>query len=322
MLTNCIFVKVSKEIKAGLIAVVSIIGFVVLFQFMKGKNLFTTDNIYYVKYDNVEGLNNSSPVSINGLKVGQVTGIIPQTSKDGRIYFVVKINVNNDFVFSKKSTAEIFEPGLMSGKEMRINIAYDKPIAKDGDTLQGSVKLSMMADLSTQVGPMKDQVSSVLAKLDSVATSTNKMLDDENRRQIKLLLSNLNNTVEAFRLTAEQTNSFIASNQGRLNDVLDNANKTMITANTAVGNYGKLAESIDAKQLNQTITKLSETSAELNKLISGIEAGKGSLGKLTKDEELYNNLNKSAASLNALMEDLKANPKRYINISVFGKSAK
>ncbi|QCX53218.1 MlaD family protein [Elizabethkingia sp. JS20170427COW] len=314
--------KVSKEIKAGLIAVVSIIGFVVLFQFMKGKNLFTTDNIYYVKYDNVEGLNNSSPVSINGLKVGQVTGIIPQTSKDGRIYFVVKINVNNDFVFSKKSTAEIFEPGLMSGKEMRINIAYDKPIAKDGDTLQGSVKLSMMADLSTQVGPMKDQVSSVLAKLDSVATSTNKMLDDENRRQIKLLLSNLNNTVEAFRLTAEQTNSFIASNQGRLNDVLDNANKTMITANTAVGNYGKLAESIDAKQLNQTITKLSETSAELNKLISGIEAGKGSLGKLTKDEELYNNLNKSAASLNALMEDLKANPKRYINISVFGKSAK
>ena len=93
--------KFSKELKAGVIALLAIVGFVVLFQFMKGKSLFTTDNIFYAKYDNVEGLAQSSAVSINGLKVGQVDKIIPQTAKDGKISFVVKITVDNKFEFSK-----------------------------------------------------------------------------------------------------------------------------------------------------------------------------------------------------------------------------
>ena len=116
--------KFTKEIKAGLIALLAIVGFVILFQFMKGKSLFTTDNEFYAKFDNVEGLAASNPVSINGLKVGQVDQIIPITSKDGKIHFVVKVTVDDDFEFSKKSTIEIFEPGLMSGKEMRINLAF------------------------------------------------------------------------------------------------------------------------------------------------------------------------------------------------------
>jgi phospholipid/cholesterol/gamma-HCH transport system substrate-binding protein len=114
-------VKFSKELKAGLIALLAIVGFVVLFQFMKGRSLFTTDNIFYAKYDNVEGLAQSAPVSINGLKVGQVDRIIPVTAKDGKISFVVKITVDDNFEFSKNTTVEIFEPGLMSGKEMKLN---------------------------------------------------------------------------------------------------------------------------------------------------------------------------------------------------------
>lgn len=314
--------KISKEVKAGLIAIVSILGFVALFQFMKGRSLFSTDDVYYVKYDNVAGLAKSSPVSINGLKVGQVADIKPMTTKDGHVYFIVKITVKDDFNFSKSSTVEIFEPGLMSGKEVRVNLAYTQPYAKDGDTLKGSFELSMMNNLVGQVGPVKDKLTLVLSRLDSVAQSTNKIMDDENRREIKALLKNLNSTVDAFKTTAQTTNHLVASNEGKLNSVLDNANKTMITANSAVDKYGKVAESLDTKKLNEAITKLGQTSDELNKIIAGIDSGKGSLGKLTKDDELYNNLNKSAASLNALMEDLKANPKRYVNFSVFGKSSK
>ena len=95
--------KFSKELKAGVIALLAIVGFVVLFQFMKGRSLFTTDNIFYAKYDNVEGLAQSSSVSINGLKVGQVVKIIPQTSKTSEINFVVKITVDNNFKFSKSA---------------------------------------------------------------------------------------------------------------------------------------------------------------------------------------------------------------------------
>lgn len=312
--------KYSKEIKAGLIAILAIVGFVFLFQFMKGKSFFSTENAYYAKFDNVEGLERSNPVSINGMKVGQVDKIIPQTAKDGTIHFVVKILVDKEFKFSKNSSVEIFEPGIMSGKQARVNLAYDNsPMAKDGDTLRGSFQISLMNNLSSQVGPVKDKLQSVLARLDSTVAATNKIVDEQNRKEIKLLLANLNQTVISFRATSEQTNKILASNQGRIENVLDNANKTMVSANSAVEKYGKVAENIDIKNLNQTIEKLSDASNKLNLVISGIQNGDGSLGKLAKDDALYKNLNDTSANLNILIKDIKENPKRYIHFSVFGR---
>ena len=313
--------KFSKEIKAGLIALLAIVGFVVLFQFMKGKSLFTTDNIFYAKFDNVEGLEASNPVSINGLKVGQVDQIIPVTEKDGKIHFVVKVTVDDQFEFSKKSTLEIFEPGLMSGKQMRVNLAYGNPMAKDGDTLAGAFTLSMMNNLSSQVGPVKDQLQIVLKRVDSLANNANQLLNDQNKAEIKALLQNLNRTVASFEGTSRQTNALIANNDPRVQKVLDNANLATISAKTTIDKYGKVAEQVDVQKLNNTIDKLSVTADKLNGVISGIQNGEGSLGKLTKDEELYRNLNESSQNLNKLILDLKENPKRYLNFSVFGKNS-
>lgn len=312
--------KFTREIKAGLIALLAIVGFFFLFQFMKGRSFFTTDNIYYAKFDNVEGLEQSNPISINGLKVGQVEKIIPQTAKDGKLYFVVKLLVDKEYHFSKSSKAEIFEPGIMSGKEMRVNLVYDNaPLAKDGDTLKGAYQSSLMNSLSSQVGPVKDQLQSVLTKVDSAIASTNKILDEQNRREIKMLLSSLNQTVASFKATSDNTNKLISSNQKGIEEVVSNANETMKSAKIAVDKYGKVAENIDTKKLNQTVEKLSEVSGKLNDVIAGIENGKGSLGKLAKDEALYNNLSDTSNNLNILIKDIKENPKRYINISVFGK---
>ena len=312
--------KYSKEIKAGLIALLAIVGFVILFQFMKGKSLFTTDNIFYAKFDNVEGLEASNPVSINGLKVGQVDQIIPVTEKDGKIHFVVKVTVDDEFEFSKKSTLEIFEPGLMSGKQMRVNLAYGNPMAKDGDTLAGAFTLSMMNNISSQVGPVKDQLQIVLKRVDSLANNANQILNDQNKAEIKALLQNLNRTVASFEGTSRQTNALLANNDPRVQQVLDNANLATISARTAIDKYGRVAEQVDVQKLNNTIDKLSLTADKLNGVISGIQNGEGSLGKLTKDEELYRNLNESSQNLNKLILDLKENPKRYLNFSVFGKN--
>jgi len=315
-------VKFSKELKAGLIALLAIVGFVVLFQFMKGRSLFTTDNIFYAKYDNVEGLTPSSPVSINGLKVGQVDKIIPHTTKDGKIHFVVKITVDDNFEFSKNSNLEIFEPGLMSGKEMRVNLAYGGATAKDGDTLQGAFKLGTLSSLSSQVGPVKDQLQVVLHRVDSLMTNANQIVNAQNREEIKALLANLNKTVGALQTTASSVNSLVGNNDPKLQKVLDEASLTMQSGKVTLDKYGNLAESIDTKQLNQTIANLDQTVGQLNNVVSGIDRGEGSLGKLMKDEELYNNLNSASTNLNSLIEDMKANPKRYINFSVFGKNTK
>jgi len=315
-------VKFSKELKAGLIAILAVVGFVVLFQFMKGRSLFTTDNIFYAKYDNVEGLTQSSPVSINGLKVGQVDKIIPQTSKDGKIHFIVKITVDDNFEFSKNSNLEIFEPGLMSGKEMRVNLAYGGATAKDGDTLQGAFKLGMMNSLSSQVGPVKDQLQTVLHRVDSLMVNANQVMNAQNREEIKILLHNLNKTVGALETTAGSVNRLVGNNDPKLQKVLDEASLTMKSGKVTLDKYGNLAESIDTQKLNATIANLDNTVGQLNKVVSGIDRGEGSLGKIMKDDQLYNNLNAASTNLNSLIEDLKANPKKYVNFSVFGKNSK
>ena len=266
--------KFTKEIKAGLIALLAIIGFVILFQFMKGKSLFTTDNIFYAKFDNVEGLSASNPVSINGLKVGQVDKIMPQTEADGKIHFVVKVTVDDDFEFSKRSTLEIFEPGLMSGKQMRINLAYGNPMAKDGDTLKGAFTLSLMNNISSQVGPVKDQLQVVLRRVDSLTTNANEILNDQNKAEIKALLINLNKTVASFEGTSRQTNALLANSDPKIQKVLDNANLATISAKSAIDKYGKVAEQVDVKSLNNTIEKLSVTSDKLNSVISGVQNGR------------------------------------------------
>lgn len=309
--------NLSKEIKAGLIAVLAIGSFVVFFQFLKGKNVFTTDNFFYVKYDNVDGLERSNAVTINGLKVGLVDDIIPITDKDGKISFVVKISVDNQYSFSKNSSVEIFEPGLMGGKQLKINLTYDQAVAKDGDTLKGNLQESALTAMASEMTP---KVSSVLTKMDSTLANTSKLLDEQNRREIKILLANLNQTISSFKATSDQTNQLLTSNEPKINALLNNANQTMVSTKNTIEKFGNVANGIDTQKLNTSVEKLSETADKLNKVIAGIEKGEGTLGKITKDEELYNNLTKTANSLNELISDLKENPKRYINISVFGKS--
>ncbi|WP_392437302.1 MlaD family protein [Cruoricaptor ignavus] len=313
--------KFSKELKAGLIAVLSILGFVFMYRFMSGKHIFSTDDVYYAKFDNVEGLSQSSPVSINGMKVGQVEEITPITDKANRLFFILKLRINDDFKFARNSTVEVFEPGFMAGKEMRINLGTGSLMAKDGDTLAGHIKSSALNDLSTQLEPVKDQFQVVMANLDSLLISTNQVVDARNREEIRQLLQNMNRAVASFETAGSGANTLFTNNDPRLQQVLDNASLATLSARTALDRYYRVADEIDVQKLNRTIDQLSVTSEKLNNVVTNIQQGNGSLGKLAYDEELYQNLNRTSNHLDSLILDVKRNPKRYVNFSVFGKNS-
>lgn len=312
----------SKELKAGLVMVISIVAFIVMFQFMRGNSLLSSDNTYYAQYANVQGLRPSSEVTINGLKVGQVKEISPQTKADGSIYFIVKLTVDDQFKFSKRSTVEVFEPGLMDGKVLRINILPGQPFAQDGDTLPTSTVPSMIEGITSQVAPLSQQAQKALKTVDSLAANANLVFDNQNRQEIAALLRNLNVTVQALQGTNARANALIANNDPRVERVLGNADRALISANAAIGNYGDLAKSVDTRQLNQAIASLDVTAQKLNAVVSKIDQGDGSLGKLVNDQALYDNLKATSEGLNDLIKDVKANPKRYVNFSVFGSNNK
>jgi len=152
--------------------------------------------------------------------------------------------------------------------------------------------------------------------------NANQVMNAQNREEIKVLLHNLNRTVGALETTAGSVNRLVGNNDPKLQKVLDEASLTMKSGKVTLDKYGNLAESIDTQKLNATIANLDNTVGQLNKVVSGIDRGEGSLGKIMKDDQLYNNLNAASTNLNSLIEDLKANPKKYVNFSVFGKNSK
>lgn len=317
--------KLSKEFKIGIVAVLTLIGFFMLFNFLKGQNIFSSGRLFTVKYENVNGLAPSKPVSVNGLRVGQVKEIkIIDTAKP--IYFEVVISVEKNIEFSKKTIAEIYEPGLMSGPEVRLVLDYGPDIAKDGDYLQGRIAGGMLDGFTKQLSPTQAKLDSVLLSFNQTLGSVNNVLDPSTQQDIKAMLRNLNHTIDSFDKTAKSltetsnsANRLIATNEKTLNTTLTNASATMASAKATVDKFGKTADKLNALELDQVIKNFENAAKNLNTLLEDMNNGKGSLGKLAKDETLANELEATIKNMNELVTDLKKNPSRYVNISVFGK---
>ncbi|WP_230466668.1 MlaD family protein [Faecalibacter macacae] len=287
--------------------------------------MFTSGRVFKVKFDNVSGLAPSKPVSINGLRVGRVEEI--KIIEDQQpIHFEVLISVEKDVEFSKNTVAEIYEPGIMSGPEVRLILDYGKNIAQSGDFLPGRVAGGMIAGFQEQLGPTQTKIDSVLVTLNKTLAGVDSMLDQENKQNLKVLLNNLNKTVTSFDATAKSiektsnsANSLINANEKTITKTLDNANTTLASTKATIEKFGKTADKINAMELEKTIKNFEDASKSLTVLLDDINKGKGTLGKLAKEDDIANELQATIKNMNVLVEDLKKNPSRYVNISVFGK---
>ncbi len=305
--------KITREIKVAVLVILSIVLFYWGFVFLKGRNLFDNSNKLYAVYDNVAGLVVSAPVTINGLNIGKVNTI--EMLPDGKMK-VELIITNEQIKIGKSSIAQIMDSGLIGGREIAIlNNFSDTNFVESGDTLKTSDKLGLTAQLANQIGPVKDKVEILLENANKLIENLNATLDATTQQKLKSAIASLEVTMAEFSQTSKSINGILEDNKAKLSTTLSNFEKTS-------GNLNSMTSSLEKADLAATVKKLEATLTSVNGMMTNLEQGKGSMGKLLNDDAMYNNLTKTSKELELLLQDLRLNPTRYVNVSVFGKKNK
>ncbi|MBC7845372.1 MAG: MCE family protein [Flavobacterium sp.] len=305
--------KLTREIKTAILVISSILLFIWGYSYVKGKDLFTNYKTVYVEYNNVEGVVKSAAVTLNGLIVGSVSNITinQQTGK-----ILVELQLKTDFPVSKSSTAAIYEPGFIAGKQIAIYPNYaDKTVVVDGDVLKGVTTAGLTESLKEKLVPLQEKFEKVLLGVDKLLLGVNSILDEKGQADLKKTLSELSNTMEQFHKVSLNANSILDDNKGQIKGMVSNFNKVS-------SDFSKISDSLNKANLGQTAKNLEKTLASVDKIMANLQAGKGTMGKLLTDEEVYKNLEKTTKELELLLEDVRLNPTRYVNVSVFGKKNK
>lgn len=304
--------KVSREIKTAVLVIISIILFIWGYSFLKGKNLFDNSNKLFVVYENVAGLAPSAPVTLNGLTIGKVNSI--SINPDGKL--LVELHITTDFPIAKTSIAEIYDSGLVGGRQIAIKPnLLDKNYTVSGDYLQASSKLGLTDALAQQLEPLQAKIQQLLENADVLFSNVNDILDTQTRQNLKNSIASLNTTLSEFSVASKSINELLDDNKSKLNSTLKNVDKVS-------GNFATISDSLAKANLGQTVRNLEKTLAKVDKIMAELEQGNGTMGKLIKDETMYTNFAKTSKELELLLQDLRLNPTRYVNVSLFGKKNK
>lgn len=298
--------KLTKEIKIALVAIVGILIMYFGINFLKGMNLFSTNNAYYMTFDDIQGLGASTPIYADGYKVGIVDGLEYDYKENGPIK--VKVDINKDLRIPQGSKAEIVKD-LMGNLQVNLLLANNpRERVEPGGVIPGAVNGGMM-DKAANLIPV---VEKMLPKLDSILTSVNALLADPalaaSLHNVETITSNLTVSTRELNTLMAGLNKQVPGMIGKANGVLDNTNR--LTANLA---------SLDVQG---TLNKVNQTLESAHQFTEKLNSNQGSLGLLMNDTKLYDNLTSTMSHADSLVIDLKAHPKRYVHFSVFGRKDK
>ena len=304
--------KLSKEIKTALIVILGILTFIWGFDFLKGSNLFKQEKVIYAVYDEVEGLVNGAKVSINGLSVGKITQIdfLPNTTK-----ILVTLSIRDNLSFTNRSTAMLYETGLIGGKAIAIlpDFSTPNPI-QSGDTLRAMSKPGLTELVNQQIAPLQQKITSTLTSVDSLFVGVRNVLNIDSQNNLKLTLEQLAVTVENANKATKSIARLMADNEKSLSNSFANIENTS-------KNLSVMTDSLAEVDVKQIIKEYEAIASNINTLLMALERGEGTAGKLLKNDTLYQNLNYTVEELGQLINDLKENPKRYVHFSLFGKKS-
>jgi phospholipid/cholesterol/gamma-HCH transport system substrate-binding protein len=309
--------KISHEVKVGAVALLTIIVFVWLYNFLKGKDIFKSTAFYYSVYENIGGLSESSPVEINGFKVGVVQSIDLLNETSGKL--LVTFSVSKNFKLPVSTVAEIVPVSIIAGMKVQFLFGEGPGFYDYGDTIPGKLTASLLTTIESEFGPIKQRITNLLDVIDSVIASVDELMDPEFR-------ANLNGTVANLNSTTKSIDNILGAEEKELKTSIGNITRfsQMLSDNSAkmgntISNLESVTDTLAAADIYGSVRNLKESLEETSTLLENLNEGKGSAGKLLTNDSLYYSLASSLESLNILLRDLKENPKRYVHFSVFGK---
>ncbi len=319
--------KVSNETKVGALTAVAITLLLLGFNFLKGKSLFNSGFILYAKYTDTKKLAPSNPVYVNGLQIGSVYETEASDPNLKEIIVAIKLN-SNDYNIPKNSVA-VIQGNPLASSSVNITLGNSTAYLVSGDTLDTNAPPDLLASLSDKVAPIADQVKVTLGSLDSLLRNINTVIDPNTKGNLQTTIGNLNKATASILVSTASLQHLLNTETGALagslnhiNDFTNNlaANNDKIT--NTLANVETTTERLSKADIDGAVNGLKSSIDKLNSVVEKINSTDGSLGALINDKQLYNQLNNTATSLNTLVDDLRVHPKRYVNISVFGKKDK
>lgn len=320
--------SVSREFKIGVLVVVAIALFIWGVSFLKGINLFNKRHELYALYPKIDGLIPASPLMLNGYKIGQVSDL-KLVQKQGTYYVLVHFILLEDVKIPKNSIAKAFSADLLGTKAVEIIPGESSEFVRNGDTLQAMTEEGLKESVDKRIAPLQVKAENLISSIDSVMTVVNAVLNKKTRENLEKSFESIRKAITTLEQTAYKLDELIGNEKARISQITYNLSR--ITSNLAdnekkinqiLSNFSAVSDSISKSQLKQAINNAEKSLKELHILLAQINEGKGTLGKLAKNDSLYINLNKSMDNLQQLLADLKAHPKRYVHFSIFGKKDK
>jgi len=312
--------KIANETKVGLLAVIALAGLILGFNFLKGSSLFQHSKKLYALFQNVDGMDVSNAVQIDGLTVGNISGI-DMTDPDLSRGILVTITLKKDVHIPKNSIATL-NPGLLISPTVVIAKGDAAEYLQNGDTLQTKQKPNIISQVQQNLDPIVAKLNGTLTSLDSLVEVIGGMFDPRTKNNFSSLIANLaNSSAELQKLLNNQT-GYLAQSLKNLNDFTGNLEKNNDHITHTLDNLDKTTSNLASAKIPETVQNLNGTISDLRAAIDHINSANGSLGLLINDKRLYQNMEATTRSLNTLLDDFRVHPKRYVNISVFGKKDK